>query len=74
MINGQLFLALLLIVVRFLIMRNIISLIVLLLIFPAVQVIPDLRLGDRIVTLLALLRVLTACGFHMCGFQKSQKR
>jgi hypothetical protein len=68
MINGQLFLALLLIVLRFLIMRNIIPLKVLLLIFPAVQVVPDLRLGDRIVALFTLLCVLTACSFHMSDF------
>lgn len=69
MINGQLFLTLLLVVMRFLIMRNIVPLDVLLLIFPAVQVIPDLRPGDRIVTLFALLCILTACGFHISGFQ-----
>lgn len=68
MINGQLFLTLLLIVMRFLIMRNVIPFKVLLLIFPAVQVIPDLRLGDRISALFTLLCILTACGFHMSGF------
>jgi hypothetical protein len=56
------------------IVGNIIPLIILFLVFSAVQVIPDLWLGYRIMSLFALLCILTAGGFHIKSFQQLAKR
>lgn len=66
--------SLLLIVVWFPVMGNIIPFKILFLIFPAVEVIPDLRPGSCTQPLFALLRILTACRFHITGFSIPLKR
>lgn len=58
------------IMLRLSVMGNIVPFKVLLLVLPAVQVVPDLRFGDRIMSLFALPGILTACCFHNIIFRQ----
>ena len=62
------------IVVWFSVMGNIVPFKILFLVFPAIEVVPDLRFGNAIMSLFTLLCVGIACGFHTGDFRILLKR